>query len=233
MRFFRYSIVAAFLTGFTFNATAPKPKAPSISAPSITVQGTTVTVTHTIRWTDDGRGKIDSVLTTETATGQAMQQQRRAQDAGASAVVSYVWTRPAIGQTISGTITAQLKRRLLLSGIASKAWSYTEQDVAPPTPTIDTVNVSQFGLTTRVINGLPSAKFLPVGAYDSATVTWPVLSSILGSLDNYRVAVPLGTADAGPVPAGSRGWRVTVDSCGWIGGLSTCVQDTTVLIRLP
>ena len=52
---------------------------------------------------------------------------------------SVVWVngRPPANNTIAGTVTATAYRRALTS-TASKAWSYTEPDVAPPAPVITT-----------------------------------------------------------------------------------------------
>lgn len=118
---------------------AEKPRL-TISTPRIAVQAATITVSHTVRLAaDDGGGPVDSLIVTESGSGQPTQTKRLV--AQATQVVSFIWTKPAIGQTITGTITAQVKRRALVSATASRTWSFTTPDQAPPPPIIDTALV--------------------------------------------------------------------------------------------
>ncbi len=129
--------VAACATAAAAPRVAPKPKPPTFSSAEFGGSRVELTVTHVIRWADDGNGAVDTLIVTETATGQPTQTLRIGLPVSPRSVV-FGWPRPSAGQTISGVITAQLKRRGALGGIASRAWTFTQPDVMPPTPTIDT-----------------------------------------------------------------------------------------------
>ncbi len=109
----------------------------SLSRARVVQAGDSIAVQHVIRWSDDGNGGPDSLVVTESATGRG--QQRRVYRTPAAPVnVSFMWVSPAPGDSVSGTITAQLFRRRMQGGLASRQWQYRRSDVAPPTPVIDT-----------------------------------------------------------------------------------------------
>jgi hypothetical protein len=56
-----------------------------------------------------------------------------------SAKDSVKYVRPLPTLTVSGSVAAFAVRRNLVSPTVTKLWSYTEPDVAPPTPTLDSI----------------------------------------------------------------------------------------------
>lgn len=82
-------------------------------------------------------GNPDSALTRLTQVQPAVNRAHRLP----SSILrdSFLLTRPAIGVTVNGIACVQSKRRGLLSPEICGPWSYTEADVAPPPPILDTI----------------------------------------------------------------------------------------------
>lgn len=90
-------------------------------------------------------GSPDSVLTRVAGAGISLAHRLPA------TVVrdSFLLTRPAMAQTVSGQACVQSKRRGQLSNEVCRSWSYTEPDQPPPPPVIDSVIVD-----TMITQGL-------------------------------------------------------------------------------
>lgn len=135
-----FSLTPVLLACAASVVVAPKPKAPGNLALSFTSTATTLTVKGC--WT--ASGAPDGFATTAGVTGQVSQAHP---SLGVVACDSFTFAAPAPGVTVTAAFGVSSKRRGKISTETSTTKNYTEPDVPPPPPVIDSLKLTPASVT--------------------------------------------------------------------------------------
>lgn len=132
--------------------------------------------------TSDGKGTVDSVVTSGAVDPGNLQAQQHRLPATVTAD-SFLFAS-TFGAAMTGQVCVKSKRRALESGNVCKAWSYTEPDAPPPPPVIDSTPN-----TVKVTIALPTQPLDSIGT-DQMLRLFPVVKFADGHYARYSQASP-------------------------------------------